>query len=1003
MKKLIVLFLSISLSASSQKFSWAKEFVGTTNSVSEKVVVDKNKNIYTIGKFSGIMDFNPSPAVAYTVASNSSGIQEPFICKLDSNGNFLWVRNWQINNVSNYGSIDLENLNIDDQGNIYVLGSFFRQQDLNPSISSTYTVNSNSNVIGCSFIIKLNSFGNFIWASVIGETGPGGSSNSYMSDLCIDKSNNIIFARAGLGSFYYEIGTSSTLITSNRALPVFLFKINSNGQLQYYKEYGKIKTYPYGGCDVLKLRVNADNNNNVFITGEYESGNSAPNQIDFNGDFVISSTNSAQGGFLIKYNATGNYQYAYKTASGNLHTNILPNNEIILLSESPKQFGYGTLSSVYSNLVPIGTSQNYNIFTLSKIDNNSGILTFSKNLFIGPAFGNAQNLQSKVRFDNKGNTYISVFGTGGQGNSGLMDLTQSTYSISIYNNPYHLVNNSGLVKVDSLGRFVLATNAFNNGNDFSVDNSQNVYFTGMCNHYNNIPDLSPDGIYNTSNGYPFVTKLAFCEAARANLTGPQAFCLNQQSFDYIKLKATGGPGIQNLTSQPGLWLNNQPNTTNIFRDSSRVYSSGVFSVVVNNACGYASKDTDNVRVFAYPLINADANTLVTASCLGGANGSFSINPSGGKMPFIFNLGGIPLNSIMTNSSSASASNLSTGIYTLQVTDQNNCYHIMSVNIPTVQALQVSVTKTATCYGNDGKIKLISALSDTTYIYQWNIQGQTTNSISNLGLGVYSFTVTDQNPFSPNFNCKFTNDVTIGPPVNTTVTSNVYTTCDTPVYIFGNSDSPIQYQWNPTFGVSQPNSLNTLIQTTHSQQYVLTTTDGACVKMYPVNVHVNYPSNFAYVTSNMSVTFNMTDMNYCSTNGYTWDFGNGMQNNVATNPSVTYASPGLYTACLKCGNVPQACIACKTFSLPSNSIGSTDVSVFEYVNNIGGFKYYPNPNNGNFYIEAENEVIISITNVLGETILTQKLQAGRSEIKLNNQTSGIYFINALSSTFKLIID
>jgi uncharacterized repeat protein (TIGR03803 family) len=72
---------------------------------------------------------------------------------------------------------------------------------------------------------------------------------------------------------------------------------------------------------------------------------------------------------------------------------------------------------------------------------------------------------------------------------------------------------------------------------------------------------------------------------------------------------------------------------------------------------------------------------------------------------------------------------------------------------------------------------------------------------------------------------------------------------------------------------------------------------------------------------------------------------------------------------------------------------------QQINN--SFLIYPNPNSGNFIIETEAETLITITNMLGETILTLQLQKGKNEINLNKQSNGVYFIKTGNLFFKLI--
>lgn len=63
--------------------------------------------------------------------------------------------------------------------------------------------------------------------------------------------------------------------------------------------------------------------------------------------------------------------------------------------------------------------------------------------------------------------------------------------------------------------------------------------------------------------------------------------------------------------------------------------------------------------------------------------------------------------------------------------------------------------------------------------------------------------------------------------------------------------------------------------------------------------------------------------------------------------------------------------------------------------------FPNPTNAKFTVETQNNETILITNILGETILTQQLQQGKNEIDLGKQSNGIYFIKTNDATYKII--
>ncbi len=69
-------------------YVWAKTFTGKNSQVYIKgLSVAASGNIYTVGSFSGNVDFDPGPAV-YQLSSQQSGMA----VKLDSNGNFAWAK-----------------------------------------------------------------------------------------------------------------------------------------------------------------------------------------------------------------------------------------------------------------------------------------------------------------------------------------------------------------------------------------------------------------------------------------------------------------------------------------------------------------------------------------------------------------------------------------------------------------------------------------------------------------------------------------------------------------------------------------------------------------------------------------------------------------------------------------------------------------------------------------------------------------------------------------------
>ncbi len=88
------------------------------------ITTDVGGNVYTIGHFIDIVDFDPGTGTAHLT---SSGSKDVFIQKLDGSGNFIWVK--QMGGFSDdYG----KSITTDAGGNIYTIGYFKSTVDFDP-------------------------------------------------------------------------------------------------------------------------------------------------------------------------------------------------------------------------------------------------------------------------------------------------------------------------------------------------------------------------------------------------------------------------------------------------------------------------------------------------------------------------------------------------------------------------------------------------------------------------------------------------------------------------------------------------------------------------------------------------------------------------------------------------------------------------------------------------------------------------------------------------------
>lgn len=98
----------------SGKFLWAKSG-GRAVDHGAGIAVDKSGNSYVTGSFSYLGD-----ATFGSIKANGNGISNIFVAKVDTKGNYLWVKSAGGANRRNYG----RGIVRDCAGNIYVTGDF---------------------------------------------------------------------------------------------------------------------------------------------------------------------------------------------------------------------------------------------------------------------------------------------------------------------------------------------------------------------------------------------------------------------------------------------------------------------------------------------------------------------------------------------------------------------------------------------------------------------------------------------------------------------------------------------------------------------------------------------------------------------------------------------------------------------------------------------------------------------------------------------------------------
>ncbi|MDA0741855.1 MAG: gliding motility-associated C-terminal domain-containing protein [Bacteroidetes bacterium] len=290
------------------------------------------------------------------------------------------------------------------------------------------------------------------------------------------------------------------------------------------------------------------------------------------------------------------------------------------------------------------------------------------------------------------------------------------------------------------------TNVFGNQIDCYGDSS-GVLFSALAGGvgiytYSWNTGASQDSIYNLGAGTYWVTAQ---DANGCTLT--DTITLTQPSLPFTTTASTqsnfNGFGISCNGAKDGIisvvvqgsnapysyaWSNGA--TTS----SQSNLGQGTYSVVVTDSLGCISNA--NV-VITEPSLLTYSYIIDDVSCYLGQNGSIEIIPQGGVMPYDIQW--------FNGADSTVLDSLGSGFYTFNLTDQNNCLVIDSVEIYEPAEIEITVdTIQPTCERiNDGLIDAI--IYGGTYPYSYTLNGSPVDlPLDSVAVGSYILTVADSN-------------------------------------------------------------------------------------------------------------------------------------------------------------------------------------------------------------------------------------------------------------------
>jgi hypothetical protein len=495
-----------------------------------------------------------------------------------------------------------------------------------------------------------------------------------------------------------------------------------------------------------------------------------------NNGLIVSTTNQYYGGYLNLYNQNG------------FVTSAITSNNAPLLGESQLQeIPPGPTNLFFTNLEP-GVYYANTVETFGcNSSSNTVVIHESSELNFGLYVVNSSNCVS-----NNGKIFVTGltgtppytyqwFGDLNQTFTGdsVTGLTTGGYQVVITD--YFGCSKSLSAVVQQSGALNLVSYVATPPTCFNNDGSIVFYFSGgSAPYYYYLSNGFTQTILSnqveftglTSGNYTItVTDSGLCNySTQVILAAPSSFySINTKVVDSdcttsgsISISFKGGtPPFTAVLSGQNYTTNTVTNTNNAF----------TFNGLQNNT--YNLQITDSIGNCTYSedytvglLTNIEFELTATATTCNSANGAITVqvtnSQSGETYTYSLNDGDV---SSSTTATTYTFNNLTSGIYSVVVTNSNYCSYSKIIYVKPSNEINLSLYSTSCGNGSDGTISAMIQNTDGPYELIWssNISGQTGVFVSGLSAGNYSLFVSGSN------GCFAAKDITIScnPPLSAT--------------------------------------------------------------------------------------------------------------------------------------------------------------------------------------------------------------------------------------------
>jgi hypothetical protein len=683
-------------------YVWAKNMGGTALDEGHAICLDAAGNVLTSGMFAGTADFDPGPGT-FTLATGAA--YDPFVCKLDVNGNFLWAIQ-----LAGTGADVGYGIMCDASNNVYSVGSFAATIDMDPGVGVF-------NIAGTGgFVSKLDANGTFVWGGAI-LLG-----SKVLTEIDIDPTGNLYLSGRFSNTPDFDPGAGTFTMTQLvGADDIFITKWDANMNFIWAKQMGG------GGAD-YNYDMDVDAFGNVLATGYFSSTGGAADFDPGPAVYPLTALGTTDA-YLAKLDANGNFLSAnqigttngdaayccHMDASGNLYAAGNYNGTVDFDPGPGTQNLTGTAGFMLKWFsCPAPPAQPGAISGLTSMCANNGATSYS----IAPVGGaTSYSWGFPVGWTGTSTTNIISASPG----------TSGTISVAASNGCSSGPTQTMLVTVNANPVITVNSGSICNGNSFTMipgGASTYTYFPSgpvvspVTNSSYSVTGTSTAGCVSTATAVSNVT-VNNIPATPGAISGNITICSGSANTYSVAVVAGA---TSYLWTKPGGWTG--VSTTNVINTTASS-TSGNITVMAINACGSSAAQTLSVTVNTIPATPGAISGNISI-CPGSSN-TYSVAAVAGATSYNWTKPGGWTGVSTTNVINTTASSTS-GFVTVSASNACGTSAAQNLNVTVNPNPVITVNSGSICSGNSFTMvpggastytyfpagPIVSPLNNTTY-------------------------------------------------------------------------------------------------------------------------------------------------------------------------------------------------------------------------------------------------------------------------------------------------